>query len=82
MFESKVILTRKEYDELILQTQQERNRIEEIKRSIFAKCYSLNGESINCLLSWDDIKKIFPEEVEAFEEETIEKAKKELYINV
>lgn len=82
MFESKVILTRKEYDELISQIQQERNRVEEIKRSIFEKCYCLSGENIKCLLSWDNIKNIFPKDAEVFEEETKEKAKKEWYRNV
>lgn len=82
MFESKVILTRKEYDDLNAEIYKLKKEKEEIKKEIFSKCFSFNSETVNCHLNWDDVVKMFGEEATQVGEEIIKKSREVFCKNV
>ena len=82
MFESKVIMTRKEYDELTNEIIKMKNEKEDLIKKIFSTCVSLNAETMTCLLGWEDVEKMFPEEAKMHEEKTIKKESEEYFKNV
>lgn len=82
MFESKVILTRKEYDDLTNEIITMKNEKKYLIEKILSTCCSYDAEKMHCFLEWDDVVAMFPAEAKMHEEKTIKKASEEYFKNV
>lgn len=82
MFESKVILSRDEYDAINNQIRDLEAKTNKIMNMLFSKSCSFDGEKMTCLINWEDVTEMFPKQANEYEEITLKKAREDYYKNV